>query len=318
MRALLIRLGVLTGSLVAGLGAGGAHAADGVHEIDQVCASGAGCFAGDTPGFPVQITAPGSYRLTGGLSLPDENTGAIELATHDVSIDLGGFAIRGVVACQPNCTPTGSGQGIYGLSGGRYDRIAVRGGSVAGMGSDGIVLGEAALVVDVRAIENAGDGIRLLTGVVTRCNANANASKGIVIDDAGSLSDSSADDNGFGFSTLGTATVRSVASNNGQAGFFSGFGVVADSSAVANGRGFQIGGVLTRSTTRSNTSYGVLAWTELAVSSLTARANGSEGMSFTLAPGSGYRGAIVSNNGATVNGGLALDGNLCNGSATCP
>ena len=48
--------------------AGPALAVDGVVEINQTCAVNTGCFAGDTPGFPVTITVAGSYRLTSNLS----------------------------------------------------------------------------------------------------------------------------------------------------------------------------------------------------------------------------------------------------------
>ena len=44
-----------------------ALAVDGVLEINQTCAVQTGCFAGDSPGFPVTITQPGSYRLTSNL-----------------------------------------------------------------------------------------------------------------------------------------------------------------------------------------------------------------------------------------------------------
>ena len=48
-----------------------ALAVDGVLEINQACAESTGCFAGDSPGFPVTIQDPGSYRLTGALVLTD-------------------------------------------------------------------------------------------------------------------------------------------------------------------------------------------------------------------------------------------------------
>jgi hypothetical protein len=44
-------------------------ASDGQLEINQACAVNTGCFPGDDPGFPVTITQPGSYRLTGNLDL---------------------------------------------------------------------------------------------------------------------------------------------------------------------------------------------------------------------------------------------------------
>ena len=48
--------------------AGPALAVDGVVEINQTCAVQTGCFSGDTAGYPVTITQPGSYRLTSNLA----------------------------------------------------------------------------------------------------------------------------------------------------------------------------------------------------------------------------------------------------------
>jgi hypothetical protein len=50
-----------------------AYAAEGIAEINQTCAVQTGCFAGDSPGFPVTIdgSAGGSYRLTSDLSVAD-------------------------------------------------------------------------------------------------------------------------------------------------------------------------------------------------------------------------------------------------------
>jgi hypothetical protein len=64
-----------------------ALAVDGVLGINQACAVNTGCFAGDTPGFPVTISASGSYRLTSKLNVPDENTGGISVNANDVGID---------------------------------------------------------------------------------------------------------------------------------------------------------------------------------------------------------------------------------------
>jgi hypothetical protein len=56
-------------ALVLGL-AGSALANEGRREINQHCAL-VGCFAGDSAGFPVVLTAPGSYVLSGSLSVID-------------------------------------------------------------------------------------------------------------------------------------------------------------------------------------------------------------------------------------------------------
>ena len=51
-----------------------AFGGDGVLEIDQACALATGCFDGDKALFPVSITQPGSYILTGNLTVPDATT----------------------------------------------------------------------------------------------------------------------------------------------------------------------------------------------------------------------------------------------------
>ena len=77
--------------------AGPALAIDGVLEINQTCAVQTGCFAGDTAGFPVTITQPGSYALTGNLDLSAEgvNVSGVAVSTPAVTIDLRGFQIAG-------------------------------------------------------------------------------------------------------------------------------------------------------------------------------------------------------------------------------
>ncbi len=62
-------------------------AVDGVIEINQAAVNAAG-------GFPFVINTPGSYRLTGNLTVPAETT-AIQIAASQVTLDLNGFAILG-------------------------------------------------------------------------------------------------------------------------------------------------------------------------------------------------------------------------------
>jgi len=65
-----------------------AGAVDGVLEINQTVVSAAG-------GFPYQITAAGSYRLTGNLVVGVADTNAINVTASPVTIDLNGFSISG-------------------------------------------------------------------------------------------------------------------------------------------------------------------------------------------------------------------------------
>ena len=86
--------------------------ADGVLEINQACAENAGCFPGDTAGFPVTIANAGSYRLTSNIDVTSiSGTNAIEITTSSVRLDLGGFQLRGPTNCTGSigidftCTP---------------------------------------------------------------------------------------------------------------------------------------------------------------------------------------------------------------------
>src|SRR5690242_21281609 len=89
------------------------HAVDGVVLINQNTALAGNVTPGDTPGFPVTIAAPGSYKLSGNLTVPDANTTAIQITADNVTIDLNGFSIIGPVVCSgfpvTSCTTTGSG-----------------------------------------------------------------------------------------------------------------------------------------------------------------------------------------------------------------
>lgn len=90
------------------------YGVDGVVLINQANALAGNVTPGDTAGFPVTISQPGSYRLSGNLTVPDANTNAIEIASNNVSIDLNGFSIIGPTVCNSIgvCTNTGKGIGI--------------------------------------------------------------------------------------------------------------------------------------------------------------------------------------------------------------
>ncbi|MCP4593019.1 MAG: right-handed parallel beta-helix repeat-containing protein [bacterium] len=130
-------------------------AVDGVYEINQVCMV-SGCFPGDAPGFPVTISSPGSYRLTGNLTVPDADTVAIETAVDGVSLDLNGFALLGPTVCDPApCTPTGPGHGVQAA----LSRITVTNGTVRGFGRYGVRVGRGSRVEGLWVSHNGNYGI---------------------------------------------------------------------------------------------------------------------------------------------------------------
>src|SRR5882757_8656039 len=70
----------------------GLYAVDGVVLIDQNRALAGNITPGDAPGFPISITQPGSYRLSGNLTVP-ASTAGIEISASNVTIDLNGFSL---------------------------------------------------------------------------------------------------------------------------------------------------------------------------------------------------------------------------------
>lgn len=225
-------------------------AGEGVLEINQACAKQTGCFPGDSAGFPVTITQPGSYRLTGNLDMTAESyfVSAVAVQVSDVTLDLGGFEIAGPNTC------TGSGptlqcaleEGMVGVLLTGSDGTTVRNGTIRGMtaagvaaidsdaitvegltvthnGLNGIKLENDSIVRGSIASENEYDGIKLVGGLVRGCMLTGNSRDGVE-------------------SVLDVAVTDSVLRGNGVAGVRSGgAAMVSDNVTAANGtEGFQL------------------------------------------------------------------------------
>lgn len=178
-------------------------------EITQAKALNGNVTPGDTAGFPITISAPGSYKLMGNLTVLDLNTTAIVITASDVTLDLNGFAILGPQACTgfpfPSCTPgTGDGISIATPNPG-YSNIAIQNGTVRGMGRHGLFdgnLNRVGVVVDrVRALQNAGDGMSLTGALVTNSVANENGKNGFFLWGSNLQSSSAMANGGYGLST---------------------------------------------------------------------------------------------------------------------
>jgi hypothetical protein len=213
---------------LAALAAGGlalpaaATAGDGVIEINQASVLAGG-------GFPYTIAQPGSYRLTGVLTVPSADTTGIVVQAKGVTLDLGGFGVVGPVTCQgdgstryqnTSCSASGSGIGI------RVDSSAtavVRNGFVRGMGSTGIALnGNFASVVErVVAEENAGHGIDLYLGRLVESVSRFNGGNGVHVCDCGGSGHSQIEDN--------------LVERNRGVGIRAGQGTVRDNYVLFNG-----------------------------------------------------------------------------------
>jgi hypothetical protein len=101
---------------------------------EQLKAMAGNITPGDTPGFPVTISQPGSYRLDSNLTVPDVNTTAILITANNVTLDLNGFSIIGSTQCMyyihagnvkifvTGCNTTGTGVGVLGGAVGDFVR----------------------------------------------------------------------------------------------------------------------------------------------------------------------------------------------------
>ncbi len=286
--------GTLAAVVAAGLAwaSGSALAVDGVVEINQARALKGGVTPGDAAGFPVTISAAGSYRLTSNLTVPDVNTDGIDVTTDNVSIDLNGFAILGPVTCSgapvSSCSAYGTGYGIRGDSAGA---VTVENGRVQGFGAYAISLGKGARVSGVRARWSASGGF--LVGnesAVTGSFVTANGLTGIVAGDGGVVSGNIVRGNqSTGVSAGGTTTVTAnTVSLNGL------YGIVLTTPGG--------GSTIVGNAVSGNSATGIFC----------ATAGGLDGYSQNVLKGNNGGGPQVS--GCTQ---LGTATNICNGVA-CP
>lgn len=181
-------------------------------------------------GFPYIISSPGSYKLSGNLSLTS-SADAIQIKSDNVALDLNGFTITGPVTCSgnpPACSENllTAGSGI--VTPQQQQNVSVRNGGVRGF-QTGIFLNAAgASVMDVQAsgnqlgIQVAGPG-----AIVVRCTALSNSQDG--------------------FFTLYATVSESTASTNGRDGFH-----IVSSTLLHNVAAFNHAGIDNSSKTPSS------------------------------------------------------------------
>jgi len=197
-----------------------ALAVDGVVLIDQSKALAGNVTPGDTAGFPIVVSQPGSYRLTSNLAVPNADTTAIEISSDRVTIDLNGFSIIGPVTCVTGFQCSGGeGDGVHVALGKTFRNITVQNGTISGMGCDGIRLFGTGNVVDRMRLDNNGlDGLDVVGGEVTNSHASQNGRGGFIVS-SGIVTHNTAEANsGNGFTTVHSALVTyNLAKGNGTA-----------------------------------------------------------------------------------------------------
>jgi len=254
------------------------EAVDGVTEINQTIALSGGVTPGDAAGFPVTIDQAGSYRLTGNLTVPNENTTAVVISVEGVTLDLNGFSIIGP---STQSGPNGTGVGIQAGSG-----VSVVNGMVRGMGSTGVVIDARSRAENLQLFYNATGLIAGFDSLIVGVNASRNRQDGIYAAGDSTITRSIANENTRdGIRGVGRATISgNTVTDNDR------FGISTSTDCL----------VLQNSVSR-NVSHG------LSLSAGTGYAqnivNENNGGNTNL---------------QVANGGIQIGTNICGGDTTCP
>ncbi len=293
------------------LGSPLAHAVDGVLEINQTCAEQTGCFPGDAPGFPVEITVEGAYRLTSNLAPPTLAVDGIT-ASVVVKIDLNGFDVKGPGTCSGfgatrNCT-NGAGAGIRLVSGANV----VGNGAVRFFGDDCIAMASGRLH-DVLLASCGGSGVEATDAVaLDGAQLLFNEGDGATLGRGSRATDVTTQGNrGHGLSLGASSQARDVSAlSNGRAGIEGLAGGVQLERVAVDGNlnGINVGNAsqVSHATAGFNTAIGIAMGAGARLSDSTATNNGSVGMQ--VGARSRVRDAV--SNGNTTHGFLGLGGQI--------
>jgi hypothetical protein len=167
---------------------------------------------GDSAGYPVTISQPGHYKLTGNLVVPAGVIG-VEITAKGVTLDLNGFSIAGPVTCTQDpgtrvVTCDAASASHHGVRGG--EDVQVRNGEVRGFAGYGIYLRSGA-VENVTVQQNATYGISVEQGRVSAAISKLNYGIGIIM--TGGLIERSVVHQNGGFGLVGSMVTTAVDSN---------------------------------------------------------------------------------------------------------
>lgn len=274
---------------------------DGVVEINDARAQAGGTTPTDTPGFPITLDHPGSYRLTGNITVGGPDVTAIVITSPDVTIDMNGFTI----ACNTGGGPCAVGSGV-GIDGNQAN-VTIRNGTVRDMGNGGIVTGAIGRVVGIRAIGNHDDGIHCGNGSTLNGNtAIQNGRDGLNAGTGSSLTDNVAIDNERGGLEVfhNSTVIGNTANSNAVFGIYCNGGCTIEHNTTnQNATGISLlgGNTITGNTARINAGFGLLA-------------NGTDSAySFNTFTGNNGGG-----DAAQVSGGTPIGANFCGTNTVCP
>ncbi|HTR38423.1 MAG TPA: hypothetical protein VMH80_21080 [Bryobacteraceae bacterium] len=211
----LIALGAVAFALAL---ASNTYAADGVVLINQ-STSITGLPGCGSSGFPIVICQPGSYRLSGNLTVTDPTKDAIDINASNVTLDLNGFSVSGSAVCTGSgnaivCTGSETGVGIK--SANTAVAISLTNGSVSGFIEGVTIQGR---VDSIRSTSNKLAGISVRQGSIVRGSfVSLNGAAGIV-GDLSIISGNIALNNfGDGFAGDQSTFTNNMSSENGASG----------------------------------------------------------------------------------------------------
>jgi hypothetical protein len=327
-----------------------------ITQINQAHALAGSITPGDTPGFPVTISVPGSYELTSNLEVPAASAQAIVITASHVTLNLNGFLIFKKAPDLPPAILAGPGvrfvavsnghiRGMGGIqlegAGNRVEKVQLEG---AAPQSLGIGLGDLGVAIH-NQVMNADTAFTVGKNGLVKDNVAANSAHGVFAGENSIVEGNSLDGGAAQASIVvghGSIVARNIAGANDagiQAGSFclvkentvrnvGDFGIgVGDGSVVAGNRvnhvghgpGITVGVACTvKDNAISVCGEGILATDG---SAITANAVGQcIGLGLHLGPSSGYASnVLVGNNGAgpQASGGLQTGKNVC-GTGLCP
>lgn len=260
-----------------------------------------------------RISQPGSYYLAADVIGVAARNG-IEIASNDVTLDLRGFNVRGVV-----------GSSLHGIVAiGVRTGVVVKNGTIRGWGQTGLNFNVAGNAIDAYTIEgvtscgNSLEGFFVRgRGVITNCVAAANVREGFIVSDGVVVRGCAASANGLaGFiATTGCVFENCTSRQNGSGGFAlaggaTGLLVYSACSATGNtGDGFVTfeNALLTNCSASGNTGRGIACGVRSLVRGCTASQNGQDNIVV-----SGFSSVIecVANN-STSGSGISTSGSQC-------
>jgi len=178
-------------------------------------------------GLPFTISRPGSYFLTGNLTVGKK--GSIDVKADNVTLDLNGFSI------------IGDGSKVNGISLDGTHNVTVQNGTIRGFGAAGIFAtsGDGHRMLQIRAINNGSGGIFVFASgtLISECMAWGNSSVGIATGSNSIIRSSIARNNqGNGISAeTGSAVIgNSVYGNKGEYGISAGGSTVRENNVNDN------------------------------------------------------------------------------------